>query len=271
QVTATPSSLVGASLEHVRLELGARVVEVDVPDDLPTVEVDVRSMERVLVNLVQNANKYSPRDAPIHISADVQDGMLELRVDDHGRGIPVHERKQLFQPFYRRTSASESSVPGKGLGLAICRSIVTAHGGEIQAEDLLGGGARFTVALPVKGRSDQARQVGPARPKQLCASCGAERPTRTARVFTPEHTRTSWLLCQRCWRFLEVGFKTHRPTEDLEQRLGAAIPLNSTELRGWIKTGLKHCRQPRERPAGGRIRRPPPTREHSPSRSPNTT
>jgi two-component system sensor histidine kinase KdpD len=163
QVTATPSALVGASLEHVRQELGARLVEVDVPDDLPTVEVDLRSMQRVLVNLVQNAHKYSPHDARIHISADVHDGMLELRVDDHGRGIPVNERKQIFEPFYRRTSAAESSVPGKGLGLAICRSIVTAHGGEIQAGDLPGGGARFTVALPLKdlsGQASVASQVG---------------------------------------------------------------------------------------------------------------
>lgn len=163
QVTTTPSALVGASLERVRQEVGARVVEVDVPDDLPTVEVDVRSMERVLVNLLHNAHKYSPQDAPIHISGNVHDRMLELHVDDDGPGIPVNERKQIFQPFYRTTSAAGSSVPGKGLGLAICRSIVTAQRGDIQAEDLPSGGARFTVALPVKGRSDQARQQSALR------------------------------------------------------------------------------------------------------------
>jgi len=165
QVSTTPSALVGTSLEHVRQELGARVVEVDIRDDLPTVEMDARSMERVLVNLLHNAHKYSPQDAPIHVSADVHDRTLELHVDDRGPGIPVHERTQIFQPFYRRTSAADSSVPGQGLGLAICRSIVSAHGGEIQAEDLPGGGARFTVVLPVKGRSDQAGQARPAQPK----------------------------------------------------------------------------------------------------------
>jgi PAS domain S-box-containing protein len=173
QVTATPSALVGGSLERVRQELGARDVEVDVPDDLPPVEVDVQSMERALVNLLHNAHKYSPQDAPIHISADVHYRTLELHVDDHGPGIPVNERKQIFEPFYRRTTAADSSAPGKGLGLAICRSIVSAHGGEIRAEDAPGGGGRFTVALPVKGRSGQVRRTGPARSARQCACCGA--------------------------------------------------------------------------------------------------
>jgi two-component system sensor histidine kinase KdpD len=156
-----PCALVAASLERVRPELGARGLEVDVPDDLPMVEVDVQSMERVLVNLLHNAHKYSPHDPPIHVSADVNNRMLELHVDDHGRGIPVHERTQIFTPFYRRTSEAESSVPGKGLGLAICHSIVTAHDGEIRAEESPGGGSRFTVALPLKGRS-AARLADPS-------------------------------------------------------------------------------------------------------------
>ena len=239
QVTATPAALVGGSLERVRQELGARDVQVDVADDLPTVEVDVQSMERALENLLHNAHKYSPQDAPIHISADVRYRMLELHVDDHGPGIPVNERKHIFEPFYRRTSAADSSVPGKGLGLAICRSIVSAHGGEIRAEDAPDGGGRFTVALPVKGRSAQARRTGPAPSEQQCTCCGAERPTTKVRVFTPRHPNGSWRLCQCCWQFLEVGFKAHRPTENLEQRLSAVVPVNSTEVRGWIKTGLK--------------------------------
>jgi PAS domain S-box-containing protein len=151
RVTTRPSALVAASLKRVRNELGARRMEIEVPDDLPMVAVDLHSMERLLVNLLHNAHKYSPEAVPIHISAGVHKRMLELHVDDHGPGIPVNERKQIFEPFYRGTSAADSSVPGNGLGLAICRSIVSAHGGEIRAENAPDGGARFTVALAVKG------------------------------------------------------------------------------------------------------------------------
>jgi PAS domain S-box-containing protein len=175
QVRTTASALVGASVERVRHELGVRDVEVEVPNDLPMVEVDVQSMERVLVNLLHNAHKYSPRDAPIHISAQVNDHVLELHVDDHGPGIPIQERDQIFEPFYRRTAAARSSVPGKGLGLAICRSIVSAHGGKIRAEDGPSGGARFTVALPqalgvfTPHTVDQAKAIAVKHSSQVIA------------------------------------------------------------------------------------------------------
>jgi K+-sensing histidine kinase KdpD len=239
RATISPSALVDVSLSRMRQELGTRRIDVDVADDLPVVEVDAQSMERVLVNLVDNAHKYSPADAPIHISARVRNGTLELHVDNHGSGIPFRERTHIFEPFYRSTSTAETSEPGEGLGLAICRSIITAHHGEIRAEDRPGGGARFTVALPLKGRSGQAARIGPARSAELCAYCGMEHPTRRARVFTRAHPSGYWQLCESCWRFLEVGFEAHQPTQDLEQRLDAPVPVNAAEVRGWIKTGLR--------------------------------
>jgi PAS domain S-box-containing protein len=161
RVPTAPCALVGASLKRVRQELDGRPVQIDVPDDLPLVSVDSPSMERVLGNLLHNAHKYSPEGYPIQISARVQNRVVELHVDDHGPGIPVQEREQIFEPFFRRQSAAESSVPGKGLGLTICRSIVTAHEGEIRAEDRPGGGARFTVALPLKASQVEARRTAP--------------------------------------------------------------------------------------------------------------
>lgn len=120
---------------------------VDVPDWLPSVRVDVDAIERLLANLLQNAARYSPQHGQIHISAQVLDlGTLELTIDDEGPGVPIHLRKRIFEPFFRH----RSDVPGHGLGLAICRAIVRAHGGTIEVGDSPGGGARFAVRLPIE-------------------------------------------------------------------------------------------------------------------------
>jgi CheY-like chemotaxis protein len=73
---------------------------------------------------------------------------------------------------------------------------------------------------------------------RVCTYCGAERPTYVMRVFTRTDPDGRWRLCQRCWRFLEVGFGAHRPTQDLQQRLEGPVPIHATEARGWITTGL---------------------------------
>jgi hypothetical protein len=64
------------------------------------------------------------------------------------------------------------------------------------------------------------------------------RPTRTLRVFAREHPNGCWRLCERCWKFLAVGFRAHRPTDDLQQRLDSPVPIHAAEARGWITTGL---------------------------------
>jgi PAS domain S-box-containing protein len=153
--TIAPRLLVETSLERVRAELKDREIVISVPCDLPNVEVDVPSMERTLANLVHNAHKYSPSNKPVFISARVSDGdsTLEIDIDDCGPGVPMQDRERVFEPFYRRESAAHSSVPGKGLGLAICRSIIRSHAGRIWVEDRPGGGARFVVALPIKTRT----------------------------------------------------------------------------------------------------------------------
>ena len=147
RTTADPAALVRGGLHRVRGFVGGRVVRVDVPDWLPSVRVDVDAIERLLANLLQNAARYSPPHGQIHISAQVLDlGTLELTIDDEGPGVPIHLRKRIFEPFFRH----RSDVPGHGLGLAICRAIVRAHGGTIEVGDSPGGGARFSVRLPIE-------------------------------------------------------------------------------------------------------------------------
>jgi hypothetical protein len=86
---------------------------------------------------------------------------------------------------------------------------------------------------------------------RLCTYCGAERPTDAVRVFTRKDPDGCWWLCHRCWRFLEVGFGAHRPTEDLRQRLASPVPIHAAEARGWIKTGLAQVGRRAARSAAG--------------------
>jgi PAS domain S-box-containing protein len=149
--SVTPRALVLASLDRVRAELGSRAVQIDVPPTLHSLQVDAPAMERVLANLLQNASKYSPPNSPIGVSASVVGDALELRVDDRGPGIPEEDYERVFEPYYRRRQ-SMTTRPGTGLGLAICRSIVTDQGGRIWTGGRPGGGARFTIELPVESR-----------------------------------------------------------------------------------------------------------------------
>src|SRR5262245_2165466 len=155
----TPSALVAGGLRRVRPNLDARSVEIDVAAGLPQLEADVPAIERVLANLLDNANKYSPPDCCIGVSAGLVDGMLEFRVDDAGRGVPAVDRERIFEPFYRRDADSQLPLQGHGLGLHICRSIVAAHNGHIRVVDRPGGGARFIISLPLAPTSPFRRAI----------------------------------------------------------------------------------------------------------------
>jgi len=139
--------VVGSSLRAVEHVLPAWQVRVDVPADLPLVEFDAALIERVLVNLLENAAKYGAPPVEIHAST-TKDSLL-LVVRDHGQGLPatLKGREQiLFEKFTR--GQAESSTHGVGLGLAIARAVVDAHKGEISARNAPDGGAEFTVRLP---------------------------------------------------------------------------------------------------------------------------
>jgi two-component system sensor histidine kinase KdpD len=140
--------LVGSALGALEPSLAGRPVEVALPADLPLVSCDGVLIERVLVNLIENAAKYTPPGTPICIAARVADGAVEVAIEDRGPGLPPGRERSIFDKFTRGNP--ESVVPGVGLGLAICRAIVEAHRGTIRAENREGGGARFVFALPAE-------------------------------------------------------------------------------------------------------------------------
>jgi len=139
--------VVGSAIVAAKVALGRRRVEVDVPPDLPLVEYDAMLIERVLYNLIENAAKYSVPEAAIAISAETAGGDLLVRVSDTGPGIAKGQEEAIFEKFSR--GVSESTTPGVGLGLAISRAIVEAHGGKIWAANAASGGAVFTFTLPL--------------------------------------------------------------------------------------------------------------------------
>ena len=147
---AHPACVVDGAIDRVRGSLGTRVVRRNISANLTEVRMDPRQMERVLANLIQNAIKYSPSDSPIDLAARItSDNQLEFVVADRGPGVPVIHRARIFQPFFRMAAAHKSELPGQGLGLSICQSIVLAHSGRIEVTDRSGGGALFRVFLPL--------------------------------------------------------------------------------------------------------------------------
>lgn len=139
--------VVGAALRMLGNALADHPLTLSLPADLPLVAFDAVLMERVLGNLLENAAKYSPPGAPVELSARVTGDTLSVSVCDRGRGFPSGALESAFELFTR--GVPESITPGVGLGLAICKSIVEAHGGVIFAENREGTGAcvRFTLPL----------------------------------------------------------------------------------------------------------------------------
>jgi two-component system, OmpR family, sensor histidine kinase KdpD len=139
--------VVGSALNAARGMLKQHLVEVRIPRDLPLVRFDALLIERVLVNLLENASKYTPPGSTVEMSAEVVADRLSVSVSDNGPGLTVGREEAVFQKFTR--GERESATPGVGLGLAICRAIVESHQGKIVATHRPGGGARFTFTLPL--------------------------------------------------------------------------------------------------------------------------
>ncbi len=139
--------LVGAALEDLGHRLDNRRVEIHIPDDLPLIKIDFVLIERVLVNLLDNALKYSPEDSPIEISAHSAGAFLEIDVADRGTGIPPEDLNRIFDKFYR--VQRPDNVSGTGLGLSISKGILEAHAGFISAENRPDGGTMITVSIPM--------------------------------------------------------------------------------------------------------------------------
>ena len=138
--------VVGAALGRLAKSLGSRRVAVSVPPDLPLVAIDDVLIEQVLVNLLDNALKYTPPESPIRIIATATDRSVTVEVADRGPGLPRGEEDKVFEKFYR---GQPDGGRGAGLGLAICQGIVRAHGGRIWAQNLPEGGVAFLFTLPL--------------------------------------------------------------------------------------------------------------------------
>jgi two-component system sensor histidine kinase KdpD len=136
---------VGGAVRALGGMLERHRVHTHLPADLPMLHVDASLFERVLCNLLENAVKYTPQDSPIEISTAVVDDRVKIFIDDRGPGLPKHREEAIFQMFER--GRKESATPGVGLGLAICRAIISAHDGAITGENRAGGGARFIIDL----------------------------------------------------------------------------------------------------------------------------
>ncbi|GGZ07465.1 DUF4118 domain-containing protein [Pseudoduganella plicata] len=139
--------VVGSALRISRTLLAQHRVATRLPADLPLVRYDAVLIERVLCNLLENAAKYTPPGSTITVSAQVDADSLEVIVSDNGPGLPAGQEEVIFEKFAR--GERESAKPGIGLGLAICRALVTAHGGSIGARRAPEGGAAIVIALPL--------------------------------------------------------------------------------------------------------------------------
>jgi K+-sensing histidine kinase KdpD len=129
------------------LQLGPRStqIKVDVPDDLLMVRADAGLLERVVVNLLANAQTASPPDQPVEVSAGISAEEVSLIIADSGPGVPPELRAQIFEPFQR---LHDRSTTGLGLGLAIARGFMEAMGGQIRPTDTPGGGLTMIISLP---------------------------------------------------------------------------------------------------------------------------
>jgi len=131
--------------------LQGRVVHTDLPADLPPVKLDYLQIDQVLTNLLENAVRYTPAESPIDIGVRLDGEYMLISVADRGPGIPAADLDRVFDKFYRvmETQTKATRTTGSGLGLAVCKGLVEAHGGRIWVENRQGGGAIFQFTLPL--------------------------------------------------------------------------------------------------------------------------
>jgi len=139
--------IVGTAIARAKKQLGDRRVQAHLPADLPLVKLDAILFEQALINLLENAGKYTPPGSLVDILARMDGQNLVVEIADRGPGLTEDERDRVFDKFYRGSSAA-SGQRGAGLGLAICRAVVAAHGGRIWEENRPEGGARFIMSIP---------------------------------------------------------------------------------------------------------------------------
>lgn len=152
--------VVGAALNRLERGMAGRTLAVEMPADLPMLPLDGPLMEQVFINLMENALKYTPAAGPLNLRAWARADSLEIELADRGPGLAEEDRERIFELFHR--GGVGDGRPGYGLGLAICKAIVQAHGGRIWAENRPGGGASFRISLPLARENSSHSQKGVA-------------------------------------------------------------------------------------------------------------
>jgi two-component system sensor histidine kinase KdpD len=137
------------ALEDAKASLETHPVEITVPRDLPNVRIDMQRVREVLMHLLENAGKYSASGAPIKVTSEVKGDQLVTSIADRGPGIDSFEQSLIFEKFYRGQN-QRYTAPGTGMGLAIAKVIVEAHGGTIGVVSQLGSGSVFSFSLPIE-------------------------------------------------------------------------------------------------------------------------
>src|SRR5579872_3510121 len=143
-----PGEVIGSAIARLEKKLEGRSLATHIPPDLPLVPMDSLLIEQVVVNLLDNALKYTPKESPVEISARSEKNELIVEVADKGPGLPEGDLPRLFDKFYRGPQQGRTS--GAGLGLSICKGFVQIHGGTIEARNRPNGGALFQFSLPLE-------------------------------------------------------------------------------------------------------------------------
>lgn len=161
---AVPAALLGGAADGV---------DIDVPDDLPRVRCDPGLLERAVANVVENALRHNRGPRPVRVAGSALGGTVELRVVDHGPGVPDESKERIFESFQRLGDAPRGS--GLGLGLAVARGFTEAMGGTLTAEDTPGGGLTMVFGLTGARTAGRARQRSQHPPRNGASDAGPGR------------------------------------------------------------------------------------------------
>ncbi|MGH8466758.1 MAG: sensor histidine kinase, partial [Pseudomonas sp.] len=144
-----PTDIVGSALNRLRVVLAPLQVATEVPGDLPLLFVHAALIEQALVNVLENAARFSPANGRLQLQVSTGDGQLRFAVRDEGPGIPAADREKIFDMFYT-AARGDRGGQGTGLGLAICQGMIGAHGGHILVDEGIDGqGTCITLCLPL--------------------------------------------------------------------------------------------------------------------------
>ena len=142
--------VVAEAVKHTERLFQGRSIQVDLPEEVLAAEMDGKLIAQVIVNLLENAARHAPADSSIRIQVRKEDQNIAVSVLDSGTGVPKEIRGRLFQKYVTQDTGIADGRKGLGLGLAICRAIVEAHGGTIRYDDNVPKGSVFTFTIPME-------------------------------------------------------------------------------------------------------------------------